>query len=255
MSNLLLWYNTYMDNHLTNLEEFQKILAGYQISDESKEILAETKLVAMVASSSAGRNTIIKELLKSGDYHYIVSDTTRQKRTNDGVMEQDGVEYWFRPEEEVLADLQAGKYLEAAIIHNQQVSGISIRELQRAKAEGKAALSDIEIIGMQNIIKSKPDTYPLFILPPSFDVWMQRLDKRGEMSLDEKRRRLGSAVQEFTSGLENDYYIFVINDDFHNSVKKIHGIVIEGKPSPDQASGRKLAEELRAATENWLYTN
>lgn len=244
-----------MENNLQYLNEFREVLADYRISDESQAILHQTKLVAMVAPSSAGRNTIIKELLRSGEYHYIVSDTTRQMRINDGVPEQDGVEYWFRNEEDMLADVKAGKYLEAAIIHNQQVSGISIRELEKARAEGRAALSDIEIVGIQNIIKAKPDTYALFILPPSFDSWMSRMTGRGEMSLEEKRRRLGSAVLEFTAALDHEYYQFIINDDFHNSVEKIHGVVIEGKPSPDQEQGRELTKALRSATEAWLYNN
>src|SRR5690606_36945371 len=139
-----------------------------------------------------------KELLKSDEYHYIVSDTTRQKRTNDGVMEQDGVEYWFRDEEAVLDDLKSGKFLEAAVIHNQQVSGIRIREIEQARSEGKVALADIEIDGMQYIIRANPDVYALFILPPSVGVWIQRMDGRGVMPLHGKRLRLCSAVQEFT---------------------------------------------------------
>lgn len=244
-----------MENSLESLDEFKTVLADYHISEESRVILADTKLVAMVAPSSAGRNTIIRELLKSGEYHYIVSDTTRQKRMNDGVMEQDGVEYWFRSEQEVLSDLKSGRYLEAAIIHNQQVSGISVRELERAKEEGRAALSDIEIVGMENIIRAKPDTFALFVLPPNFEIWMERMDGRGLMSLEEKRRRLGSAVLEYSAAIDNSYYTFVINDDFHTSVGKIHDIVIDGKESPDKATGRELAKELRKATEDWLYTN
>lgn len=244
-----------MQNQLENLEAFQKILADYHISSESKQILAQTKLVLLVSPSSAGRNTLIRELIKSQEYHYIVSDTTRQKRINDGVPEQDGVEYWFRSEAEVLADLQAGSFLEAAIIHNQQVSGISIRELEKARDENKVALADIEIVGMENIISAKPDAYPLFILPPSFEIWMQRLDGRGEMPIEEKRRRLGSAIHEFTASIDNDYYIYVVNDDFHEAVQKIHQIVVEGKPSPDAAQGRELAKKLRDATQNWLYAN
>lgn len=244
-----------MENQLQHLDAFQEILSDYHISEANNETLQNTKLVAMVAPSSAGRNTIINELIKSGEYHYIVSDTTRQKRTNNGVREQDGVEYWFKSEEEVLADLRAGNYLEAAIIHNQQVSGISMRELQKAKDEGKAALSDIEIVGMQNIIAAKPDTFALFVLPPDFDTWMKRMDGRGEMSLEEKRRRLGSAVLEYSAAIDNNYYTFVINDEFHNSVKKIHAIVMEGAEPAEQTEGRKLAKTLRAATEHWLYTN
>lgn len=244
-----------MENHLNHLEAFKTVLASYQISDESKQVLAQTKLVLLVAPSSSGRNTLIRKLTQTDQYHYIVSDTTRHKRSNDGVMEQNGAEYWFRTEQDMLNDLKNGDYLEAAIIHNQQVSGISIRELKKARDEGKAALSDIEIVGMQNIIAAKPDAYPLFILPPSFDEWMKRMDGRGEMSVEEKRRRLGSAVQEFTAAIDHDYYQFVINDKFDHAVQKIHEVVYEDKRSQDHDSGRELAKQLREATQTWLYEN
>ncbi len=66
-----------MDNKLRHLVEFKTALADYQISELSKQILAQTQLLLMVAPTASGRNTVIKELLKTGDYHFIVSDTTR----------------------------------------------------------------------------------------------------------------------------------------------------------------------------------
>src|SRR5690606_6936572 len=115
-----------------------------------------------------------------------------------------GNEYWFRTEQEMLEDLEAGRFLEAAVIHNQQVSGTSIRELAKASGSGKIAVADVEIVGAHNIVQKKPDTFVLFILPPSFEEWMKRLDGRGEMPLDEKRRRMSSAIKEFTAAIDND---------------------------------------------------
>lgn len=107
---------------LNHAEQFKNILKNYQMSEKSVEILNSTEFVMLSAISSSGRNTIIRELLKADDFYYIVSDTTRMKRMNDGVMEQNGVEYWFRSEEEILADLANGKYVEAAIIHKDRKS-------------------------------------------------------------------------------------------------------------------------------------
>src|SRR5947209_4084329 len=122
-------------NELVHKAEFHTLLADYKLSKASLLTLSQTKLVLLVAPTSSGRNTIIRELLKTGDYYFIVSDTTRKPRVNDGIPERDGVEYWFRSEEEVLEDIKQGKYLEAAVIHEQQVSGISIRELQKANEQ------------------------------------------------------------------------------------------------------------------------
>ena len=242
-----------MINKLVHLKEFQAVLKDYRISDVGKRILAQTKLVLMAGPTSAGRNTIINALMGTDEYHSIVSDTTRAPRENDGVMEQDGVEYWFRSEEEMLADLKEGKFLEAALIHNQQVSGISLRELELANRQNKVAVNEIEIVGMQNIIEAKPDAFALFVVPPSFKVWMQRLEGRGKLPDIEKRRRLESALKEFETALTSDYYIFIVNDTFQHSVERIHKRVIEGVHDPvHQAHGRDVIEKLLVDTQAYL---
>lgn len=238
---------------LANLEVFRDVLSSYVMSEASKRILRQTNLVLLVAPTSAGRNTIIRELLKTGDYYYIVSDTSRPPRVNDDVMEKDGVEYWFRSEQEMLQDLRGGKFLEAAIIHDQQVSGISIRELSRAKDEGKIAITDIEIIGVKNIMAVKADTHPIFVLPPSFEIWQQRIKHRGEMSKAEHRRRMESACTEFAAAIEETYYSFVINDDISSAVEQIHQLARLRTIDPErQARGRQLAEQLYIETKLYL---
>jgi len=232
-------------NRLENLNEFKKILADYHISDTSKKILKNTKLVLLVAPSSIGRNTLIRELQKTGEYHFIVSDTTRKPRVNDGILEKNGREYWFRSEEEMLNELKAGLFLEAAIIHNQQVSGISIRELEQAHVEGKTAITDIEVVGVHNIMGAKPDAIALFVLPPSFEEWQRRIRDRGEMSSHEYRRRMESAAKELKAAVSEPYYKFVINDNLTEAVKRIHQIVQNGVIDADeQSTARLLAEQL-----------
>lgn len=241
-----------MDNKLTRLKEFEEVLRNYQISDDSKQILADTNLVLMVSPSAVGRNTIIQQLLKSGEYYFVVSDTTRQPRFNNGTMEQSGREYWFREEQEILADLKAGQFLEAAIIHGQQVSGISIRELRRAKDEAKIAITDIEIVGVQNIVRAKPDVKAIFVLPPSFGEWLKRMDGRGLMPPEEKKRRMESALEEFSSALERPYYRFVINDTLEHATEQIHAISRGKLDQHVETEGRILTEKLYAETKTWL---
>ncbi|MDZ7744615.1 MAG: hypothetical protein U5K77_02530 [Candidatus Saccharibacteria bacterium] len=240
-------------NKLRHLDEFKKILADYSMSPESKQILRETNLVLLVAPTSAGRNTIIRELIKTGDYHFIVSDTTRRPRTNDGVAEKNGVEYWFKSEEDVLLDLKAGKYLEAAVIHSQQVSGISMRELSRASRENKIAITDIEVEGVKHIMSIPSNTYPIFVLPPSFEEWQHRLRHRGEMSSEEVRRRLQSACDELSEAIKQPYYTFVINDTVEEAISQIHQLAKMGVTDPaTQKSGRNLAEQLYIQTKAYL---
>ncbi|CAN5620503.1 hypothetical protein BH23PAT1_BH23PAT1_3690 [soil metagenome] len=242
-----------MKSQLSLLHEFEDALKDYQISEPSKRILKQTNLVLLVAATSGGRNTIIRELMKTGEYHFIVSDTTREPRINEGVLEKNGELYWFRTEKEVLEDIKKGKYLEAEIIHNQQVSGISIRELEQSWKEQKIAITDVDIGGARNIIRDKPDVSIILVLPPGFEEWQRRLKHRGHMSEEELRRRLQTACTIFTAALEDDHYIFVINDKLHEATAQIHKAARFGEVEPEeQARGRQLAEQLYIATKAYL---
>ena len=243
-----------MPNKLNHLDEFRKVLAHYSISEESKQVLLQTKLALMVGPTSCGRNTVIRELVKHGGYQFLVSDTTRKMRMNDGVMEQNGVEYWFRTEEEVLADLKAGTFLAPAIIHAQQVSAISMREIQSAHDNNAIGITDIEIVGVDDIIADKPDAFAIFVLPPSFELWQERLHKRGEMTEPEMRRRMESAVEEFTHALEVDYYRFVINDNIEHAVDQVDAITSGGRNEHVESQGRDLAASLLRDTKKLLET-
>lgn len=240
---------------LKYLDEFQTLLQNYTISNATKMVLRQTDLLLLVAPTSSGRNTIIRELIKTGNYHYIVSDTTRKPRINDGILEKNGREYWFRTEEQVLADLRAGRFIEAAIIHNQQVSGISVRELETAHRQGKIGVTDIEIVGVQTIVRIKPDTKAVFVLPPNFEEWQRRIKHRGKMSSQELYRRMQSAYREFMAALEHNYYLFVINDNLLAAVEQINHIARFGQQLPEQqAKGRQLAEQLLIETKSFLQS-
>jgi guanylate kinase len=236
-------------NQLKHIDEFRNALVDYHLSKFALQSLSQTKLVLLVATTSSGRNTIIRELLKTGNYHYVVSDTTRAPRTNDGIPEQPGKEYWFRSEEEVLQDLKTGLYLEAAIIHDQQVSGISVRELELARDEDKIAITDIEVIGAENSKKYKHDVICIFVLPPSFEEWQSRLKHRGEMTPPEFKRRMESACAEFETALSHDYYQFVINDMIEDATRQINEIAeLETSNISNQTAGKQLAEQLLIST-------
>jgi guanylate kinase len=240
-------------NSLTHLKEFQHILADYHVSNENKKLLKKIQFVAMTAATSSGRNTVIRQLVKTGEYHFIVSDTTRQQRSNDGVPEQDGVEYWFRNEADVLQDLHDGKFVEAELIHNQQVSGISVRELLRAQKKKRIAITDMDIGGIHNVIKAKPDTVAILLLPPSFEEWQRRIKHRGHMEEGEFVRRLQTACTIFADALEHDYFSFVVNDTVEHAVEQVHHLARFGNEELEERQhGKLLAEKLLIETTAYL---
>jgi guanylate kinase len=240
-------------NELKHFSQFRSLLQNYQPSESAKETLKHLRFVALVAPTSAGRNTIIRSLEKTGKYYFIVSDTTRSPRVNDGKLEQDGSVYWFRSEEDILNDLKQGKFLEAEIIHNQQVSGVSIRELQKARQENKIAITDMDIGGIHNVMKAKADTIAILVLPPSFKEWQRRIAERGKMTDEELVRRLQTAERIFTTALGSKELIFVINNDLSKASKQIEEMVDSGQiDTSGQSQARALVAELKRDTQQFL---
>lgn len=238
-------------NRLKYYSEFKAVLAKYQVSEEAKSAIEGLQLALLLAPTSGGRNTVIRYLLATGKFHYIVSDTTREPRINDGILEQNGREYWFRTEEEILADLKAGAYLEAEIIHDQQVSGMAIRELVKAKNKKKIAITDIDLEGVHSVIAAKPDAKPIMILPPSFDEWQRRILRRGRMSPGELKRRFDTAYKIFDDGINQTYYHFVISENVDQSAEIISSIC-SGGSNPHQDRGKSLLRLLKSQLQQKL---
>lgn len=216
-------------NKIVNIDEFKKLLSNYRPSLDP--FYRKHRIVILVSVTGGGRNTIIKELLKTNKYHYLVSDTTRKPRINLGISEVNGREYWFKSEEEFIEGLEKGQYLEAAIIHNQQVSGINISEIENANKDNKIPITDIEIEGARSLLRKKIKLTAIFLLPPSFKQWMDRLDRRGSLGTDEKRRRLNSALKELEYAIQSDSFFFISNDDLKETVKVVDKFITQGDPS------------------------
>lgn len=232
---------------LKHYQEFKNILADYHVSDHAKSILDKTQLVLMSGPFAGGRNTLINRLVETGRYTFIVSDTTRPRQLRDGKLEKSGVQYWFRTEEEILADLKKGEFLEAEIIHEQQVSGISIRELEKASAQNKVAVNEVEIGGIQNVMSIKPDTIAIILLPPSYEEWQRRAEKRGKIAPEDYNRRMRSALKIFKIAMERSDFNFIISENVDDSARAID-LLMSGQPNPHQQAGRELIKDFYAQT-------
>ena len=228
---------------LRHREEFIQALKTYSPSAESLSTLQDIPLVLLQGVAASGRNAIINRLSKNGNYQFVISDTTRPPKLRDGKMEQDGVQYYVRSEEDMLADIKNGLYLEAELIHNQQVSGISIRELMNAHKDGLIPINEVAREGVQNVYRLKPNTKVLFVTPPSYDVWMDRWTKREESTAQELENRKESAKREITDALAADYYTFVVNDDLDKAVEQVDRFIRLGKPIP-QEHARQVARGI-----------
>lgn len=239
-----------MKHALRHLDEFEKLLANYHISPNTAS-LQGTRLVLLFGATASGSDSIIRELTHTGRFVYLISNTTRPKRINNGVAEQDGVEYWFKTEEEMLDDLRNHRMLEAEIIHNQQVSGISLAELQSAAQHGKIAVTKVEF-NIKHIIQAKPDALAVLVLPPTFSDSIKRLEGRGKLPVPELRRRIETAAKVYKAGIDWDFLTYVINDTVEHAVEQIEQAIDKPQSVADRKKGKQVTSQLYNDAEAWL---
>lgn len=225
-----------------NLEE---TVAAYSPSPETLEIVRATKLLLVAGVVGGGKNTVINELLKSDDYHLIVSHTTRSPRENHGVMEEDGADYHFVSLEQVQQLISQQAFVEVKYVHG-NVYGTSAAELSLAKDSNHFAVTDIDIQGVVEYLDIKPDTHAIFLLPPSIETWFHRLERRYgnlEHHQEEVDKRLKTAFEEITHIMKDRRFILVVNDDLDTTVGRIRKI-ISGERDQTSDYAYSIAEHL-----------
>ncbi len=170
---------------------------------------SSTSLVVVVsAPSGAGKTTLCDNMRAAlPNARRAVTCTTRAPR--DG--EMDGVDYYFLGEEEFLARVEGGEFLENAIVHGNHY-GVLKSELRAKLAEGNDVLLNIDIQGAATI-RERAATDPVlsqslvtvFLFPPSLGELERRLRDRGTDSTEINAGRLAIAKDEMARAGEFDH--------------------------------------------------
>lgn len=203
------------------------LITTYQMSPSVIRLVQHTKLLLIAGIVGGGKNTIINELLRDDRYRPIISHTTRAPRVNHGAVERDGVDYHFVSLKEAARLLHDQAFIEAKYVHG-NVYGTSAAELQRVHDAGKIAVTDIDIQGVVEYLDIKPDTHAIFLIPPSIETWLSRLERRYgalESHQEEIQKRFRTAYDEITHIMEDRRFILVVNDDLTTTVERISKIV------------------------------
>lgn len=221
-------------------------LAAYQPAPAAAELIKSTPILLLVGPTGAGKDSLKDKLLATGQYHHIVSHTTRPPRINHGVIEQDGREYHFIDKAAAQQMLDGQTFIEAKI-YSGNLYGTSVAEIQAAHEEGKIAMTDLEVQGVAEYKALDPGVMAVFLLPPDFATWQARLQRRYGDVVDaaDARLRLQTALDELEQLLNTDYYVAVINDDLDTTYEHVQTIInSQNHTTPDEPAARAVAEQL-----------
>ena len=193
--------------------------------------------IVLAATSGTGKTTLARRLVAGSDrYVFSVSATTRPPRRG----EVDGVDYHFLSRREFRERIEEGDFAEWAEVHG-RLYGTPRSEIDSAARRGEHVVLDIDVQGARQIRDTVPDAKLIFVLPPSVDIMMARLQRRGSEDPESVARRLQSALSELQAVPEFDYV--VVNDDLDECLYEIRRIV-EGV-AEQQGGLEEMAERFR----------
>ena len=195
--------------------------------------------IILSAPSGGGKTTIARRLLEvRNDVGYSVSATTRPPRKG----EVEGRDYYFRSRADFERGRKAGEFAESAEVHG-HLYGTLRSEVERVLESGRHVVMDIDVQGTRQFKDAFPESVLIFILPPSAQVLIQRLEARKTEDTKSLIRRLGSAKEELKA--IDLYPYLVVNDDVESAVDAVSRI-IDGKRVKSSRSGgppdRKVSE-------------
>lgn len=236
------------------MQDLSDRIAAYTLPVRAAELIRSTKIVLLAGITGAGKDTLKKELLKRSEFRDIVSHTTRSPRVNGGILETDGLDYHFIDQTKTESMLHTEQFIEAKFVHG-TVYGTSIAALEQIHEAGKIAVTDIDVQGVAEYKKVSQDVIAIFIVPPDYETWRERLKLRyglTEVSRDEWVRRRESAIKELKHALLVPYYHFVTNDTLDQASAAVMKIIshdsdeFHSKDDEARLMARQLAQEIES---------
>lgn len=175
-------------------------------------------LIVISGFSGAGKGTVVKKLMQTGNYQLSISATTRQPRKG----EEDGREYFFLTKEEFRKRIGEGRFLEWAEFSGNYYGTPKDFVLEQMK-QGKDVILEIEAQGALQVKKQYPQAGSIFLTAPSMTKLKERLMGRGTEKEEQVAARLSQARREIEQMHEYDYII--VNDDMEECTAKVRQIM------------------------------
>lgn len=177
-------------------------------------------LVIISGFSGVGKGTVSKALVKEYGYSLSISATTRQPREG----ERDGVEYYFKSENDFLNLVDYNGFIEYAR-YVDHYYGTPRKFVEDELEQGHVVILEIEVQGAMKIKEQYPDAVLVFITAPSAQDLKERLTGRGTEALEVIDKRMKRAREEAESMSLYEYIVCNENNKLEECMAQIHSII------------------------------
>ena len=183
---------------------------------EDSAPLDRGKLVVVAGPTAVGKGTVVARIREAHpEVKFSVSATTRPPRPG----EVDGEHYLFVTEAEFDELVENHQMLEWAVVHGQHRYGTPRGPIDTALDGGSSIILEIDIQGARQVKDAMPEALLVFLLPPSWEELVRRLQTRGTEGPEEQARRLETAKVEFDA--QSEFDVTIVNDDVDDAAEAV----------------------------------
>ncbi|GAB49566.1 guanylate kinase [Mobilicoccus pelagius] len=174
------------------------------------------RLVVLAGPTAVGKGAVSSYIREHHPEVWLsVSATTRPPRPG----EVDGQHYHFLDADTFSSMVEAGEFLEYAVVHGRNWYGTPRRAVEERLDENRPVLLEIDLAGARQVRQSMPDALFVFLAPPSWDELVRRLVGRGTEDEDERARRLATAKIELAA--QDEFDVTVVNDEVRRAAEEL----------------------------------
>jgi len=178
-------------------------------------------LIVISGPSGVGKDSVLHCMKERGlPFHFVVTATSRERRPE----EVDGQDYIFVSRQAFQAMVEAGEFLEHALVYN-QYKGIPRQQVRQALASGEDVVMRIDVQGAQTVRRLCPQAVLIFLTTRDEDELRRRLQKRRTESDEALRLRLATARDERAALPVFDYLVVNADGALEQAVDTIEAVI------------------------------
>jgi guanylate kinase len=204
------------------LKQLPELVKNYKPASDVLSHINNLSLLMVVGPSGVGKTSLINRL----DRKYIIADNTRSPRPD----EKEGVDYYFRQDyDQIVEQMKNGRFVQVAVDSGGDLKATRDMAYPESGTAVMAVVADVIPIFRNLGFK---ETISVFVTPPSYEEWMQRLNAH-DLSSEQQMLRLSEAARSLEFALGDKEMHFILNDDLESAVEQTKNI-LNGQPDEER---------------------